>query len=58
MNITFNSGLKIALALVYIVFGLFSYNYFGIDSPYNEIFSIALIAYGSYRMYRAVSSNQ
>lgn len=55
MNVTFNSGLKIALALVYILFGIFSYNYFGIASPYNEVYSLALIVYGAFRMYRAVS---
>ncbi len=56
MNVTFNNGLKIALALVYILFGIFSYNYFGIESPYNEMFSLALIGYGSFRMYRAISN--
>lgn len=56
MNLTFNSGLKIALAIAYILFGIFSYNYFGIESPYKEMFSLALIAYGAFRMYRAVSN--
>jgi hypothetical protein len=56
MGLSVKKGLGLALGIVYVLIGVLGYNYFGIESPYREIFSIALVTYGAWRFYRAIIS--
>ena len=51
--------IRFTIAILFILFGvyvLFVRDKINLDSPYNYLFSLLLMVYGSYRFYRAKKS--